>query len=85
MAGSRRNAVQQVPVSCLVVINGSDAKTPTFRKRRPRALCVFEMTGGPGFARDQMPWVKESEGRCLGSGVWDPLGSLDLRGTRCHG
>ena len=30
-----------------------DARTPTLRKRRPRALRVFEMTGGPGSARNE--------------------------------
>ena len=28
-------------------------QTPIFRKRRPRALCVFGKTGGPGFARNE--------------------------------
>jgi hypothetical protein len=47
---------------------GAGCQTPTFRKRRPRALrcqthppsgsvghalCVFEMTGSPGFARNE--------------------------------
>ena len=43
--------------------------SPTFRKRRPRALCVFEMTGGTGFARNERAtggwirrWVSEIPG-----------------------
>jgi hypothetical protein len=75
LEGSARGSCSQhVDETVYLSVLFPGCQTPTFRKRRPRALCVLEMTGGPGFARNERAPGGWTEGGCLES----PRGGLRI-------